>query len=331
MAYIGRTPTGSILTSADIADGSISTDKIQDNAVTAAKYVEAPSFRNLIINGDMSIAQRGTSFSGMTIGQYTIDRWKSSTSGANLTMAQQSFTGTDIDNFNSKNYLKFTVNTANNNCGFLQYVEDAKRFLGKTVTLSFKAKGTNPAGGIIETAIACYTGSGGSYTTENRQQYSVTSNWQTFSFTTTVQSASGLTINDADSYMYVYPVIQPSADTSTASWEVDVAEVQIEYGSTSSDFEVIPYDVNLQRCYRYYEKDTSVYRLFLNNNNDFGSRQGHLQWKATKRATPSLTANPDAGVMNLSDRTIYGCPLKLGGAVSSNSHLPSGYIADSEL
>jgi hypothetical protein len=37
MAYIGRTPTGSILTSADIADGSISTAKLADSAVTTAK------------------------------------------------------------------------------------------------------------------------------------------------------------------------------------------------------------------------------------------------------------------------------------------------------
>jgi hypothetical protein len=40
MAYIGRTPTGSILTSADIADGSISTAKLEDNAVTTAKITE---------------------------------------------------------------------------------------------------------------------------------------------------------------------------------------------------------------------------------------------------------------------------------------------------
>ena len=37
MAYIGRTPTGSILTGADIADGSISTAKIADDAVGNTK------------------------------------------------------------------------------------------------------------------------------------------------------------------------------------------------------------------------------------------------------------------------------------------------------
>jgi hypothetical protein len=40
LGYIGRTPTGSILTGADIADGSISTAKIADTAVSTAKIAD---------------------------------------------------------------------------------------------------------------------------------------------------------------------------------------------------------------------------------------------------------------------------------------------------
>jgi hypothetical protein len=40
LAYIGRTPTGSILTGADIADGSISTAKLADTAVSTAKIAD---------------------------------------------------------------------------------------------------------------------------------------------------------------------------------------------------------------------------------------------------------------------------------------------------
>ncbi len=40
MGYIGRQPTGSILTSADIADGSISTAKLADTAVSTAKIAD---------------------------------------------------------------------------------------------------------------------------------------------------------------------------------------------------------------------------------------------------------------------------------------------------
>ena len=62
MSYIGKKPTAAPLTSSDITDGIISTAKLADNAVTTAKtvYKDVP-FRNLVINGDMSIAQRASS------------------------------------------------------------------------------------------------------------------------------------------------------------------------------------------------------------------------------------------------------------------------------
>mgnify|MGYP003125965406 FL=1 len=40
MSYLGRSPTGSILTGADIADGSISTAKIADNAIVTGKITD---------------------------------------------------------------------------------------------------------------------------------------------------------------------------------------------------------------------------------------------------------------------------------------------------
>ena len=43
---------------------------------TRALTEQGINFRNLIINGDMSIAQRGTSFTGQTGGAYYLDRFK---------------------------------------------------------------------------------------------------------------------------------------------------------------------------------------------------------------------------------------------------------------
>ena len=52
---------------------------ITDSSVTSAKVaagVLQPNFRNIVINGDMQIAQRGTSSSGITSdGYYTVDRF----------------------------------------------------------------------------------------------------------------------------------------------------------------------------------------------------------------------------------------------------------------
>ena len=78
MSYIGSKPADAVLETDDITDGVITTSKLADNSVTTAKtsYQDAP-FRNLIINGDMSIAQRSTSTSSITgNGYHTIDRFQ---------------------------------------------------------------------------------------------------------------------------------------------------------------------------------------------------------------------------------------------------------------
>ena len=76
MPFIGNKPTAIPLSADDLEDNIISTAKIQDNAVTPAKYIEPVPFRNIIINGDMNIAQRGTSTASITTsGYYTVDRF----------------------------------------------------------------------------------------------------------------------------------------------------------------------------------------------------------------------------------------------------------------
>src|SRR5210317_609029 len=64
------------IATADIADGSISTAKLADDAVTTPKVAGTVNLgrRNLIINGAMQVAQRGTS--AITSGTaYPVDRF----------------------------------------------------------------------------------------------------------------------------------------------------------------------------------------------------------------------------------------------------------------
>jgi hypothetical protein len=56
---------------------TLPTAALADGAVTTEKLVADVNFRNIIINGDMSIAQRSTSVASIsTVGYYTIDRFK---------------------------------------------------------------------------------------------------------------------------------------------------------------------------------------------------------------------------------------------------------------
>lgn len=334
--------------------------------IPAAAFSSDPgvNFRNLIINGDMSIAQRGAGPSGSFGGSgYSEgpDRWRHSLNSCGNWQTSQSTDVPSGQGFSSS--LKLDCTSAAASLAPTAAFQMVQRIEGQmlqqlkkgtsnaeSTTMSFWVKSNKTGTYIVRIAdLDNSRGTSKSYTINSA------STWEKKTITFDGDTSGVLDNDNARSIDIMFFLAAGSDYTSgtlATSWEsnttanqavgqVNVADstsnewyltgVQWEVGTSASDFEFLPYDVNLQRCYRYYEKDTSVYRLFLNNNSDFGSRQGHLQWKATKRATPSLTANPDAGSINLTDRTIYGCPLKLGGAVSANSHLPSGYIADSEL
>jgi hypothetical protein len=65
------------VTTAKIDDGAVTTVKIADANITTAKLAYDPNpFRNIIINGDMSIAQRGTSKANVGFEYGTMDRWQ---------------------------------------------------------------------------------------------------------------------------------------------------------------------------------------------------------------------------------------------------------------
>ena len=73
-----------------MAIDKITTPAIADDAVTNAKVsYNNNQFRNIIINGDMSIAQRSTSVSSITSnGYYTVDRMNTVCSLGTWTQSQ---------------------------------------------------------------------------------------------------------------------------------------------------------------------------------------------------------------------------------------------------
>ena len=83
MAYIGRTPTGSILTGADIADGSISTAKIADTAISTAKIAD-DAVGNTKLNLASDYAFTGTVSGAGSLTHITTQTISSSVSSVNF-------------------------------------------------------------------------------------------------------------------------------------------------------------------------------------------------------------------------------------------------------
>ena len=212
--------------------------------------------RNLIINGGMEVAQRGTSVTGQTAnGYYTLDRWRQVASGATFDSSQQTLTlGQSDIPAQFRYFQRFNVTSGGDNCGPQTRIEDVNRFDGTLVTLSFYAKGTNPSGGHITVVLDQIFGSGGSTTVSLSEDVTLTSSWQRFTVTKTLGSLSGKTVGTS-SYLGV-KFNQPSDDNTTNAWSIDFTGVQLEYGNVATPFEHRSYGEELALCQRYYTKVT---------------------------------------------------------------------------
>jgi hypothetical protein len=166
--------------------------------------------RNVIINGAMNVAQRGTSSTGIgaSSGYFTCDRWlfgrEAGTEQARFTMTQDTASvGIDSLPFQEagiRTALKMDVTTAEDavaagesslimhriegvNCSNL----DIKN---KPITLSFYAKSDAKTGTMCA---SLYAGSGGRH---HVKEYSITTDWQRFSLTFPADSSATALAND---------------------------------------------------------------------------------------------------------------------------------------
>ena len=289
MPFIGNQPTAIPLTSSDLEDNIISTAKIQDNAVTTAKtsYQDAP-FRNIIINGDMSIAQRGTSATGIgdgDSGYHTVDRFKFVESGSPSTVFTQS-QSTDVPSGQGfAKSLKMDVTTADASLGADDFIYINTSAEGQN--LQYLKKGTANA---VSTTLSFWVKSNktGTYIFEIidrdndraiSKSYTISSasTWEKKTITLDGDTTGALDNDNARSFEIIFwllaganfqsGTLQTSWNTRTtandAVGQVNLGDntanewyitgVQLEAGTTASDFEFLPVDVNLARCQRYFQ------------------------------------------------------------------------------
>ena len=229
------------------------------NAATSGQGVAVDvknprSFRNLLINGQFQIWQRKTDSGTITSGSPCIaDRWEFNTSGSTSQITRETFTEgqTDVSDF-PQYYHRAAVSTGADDAGVRQKIEDVRSVQGEH-TVSFWARGTNPAGGSFNAHIRQDYGDGGTayeYSVIGTVTLNATSTtWTKYSFTFTPNSLTGKTIGD-NSY-FQFAIKQAGDDAGTAAWTLDLANVQLEKGSVPTDFERRSRAEELARCQRY--------------------------------------------------------------------------------
>ena len=286
------------ISNANLANSSIT---INDTAVSLGGSTSISTggmYKNIIINGDMSIAQRGTSFTGLSNGdsQYTLDRFKFQEAGAptyQFTMSQD----TDVPSGQGfAKSLKMDCTTAQGSLAAADGVRIEQRFEGQN--LQYLKKGTSNAESLT-LSFWVKSNKTGTYIAEifdndNSRQISKSytidsaSTWEKKTITYAGDTSGSLDNNNSHSLdvrLWLGAGSNFTSGTLNTSWnsvtaanrvvgQVNLADstanewyitgVQLEAGTTASDFEFLPYDVNLQRCQRYY------YTLLpLNSNNKY--------------------------------------------------------------
>jgi hypothetical protein len=196
-------------------------------------------YTNKIINGDFRIWQRGTSFSGVSSGQYTTDRWMVSYRTAGVTVAKQ----------NNQYYQAVRLTNTDGSVqsfDFEQRIEDTSQFDNTTYTLSFYAKAST-AVTVASQVYANYGSGGSSQDTVNVVNHSVTTTRTRFTMPLVFPDMSAKTIADPS---WVRVLLSPTSLPSNAWVEYD--SVQINYGSTALPFQTRHIQQEISLCQRYY-------------------------------------------------------------------------------
>ena len=209
--------------------------------------------KNKIINGNFDIWQRGTSFTSSSFGP---DRFRVN-AGGTFTISRQAFTlgQTDVPG-EPEYYLGYDVTVAGSSAVTIlrHYVESVRTLVGKTATLSFWAR--TDATKTFKVLVHQVFGTGGSPSAgvevlNQNQSIGAGPTWTRYTYTMSMPSISGKTIG-SNGDDYVEFVIQEAPGFST--FELDIAQVQLEEGADATAFEDRSLGEELSLAQRYYFK-----------------------------------------------------------------------------
>jgi len=252
--------------------------------IPSAGFSDAVNFRNILINGDMSIAQRGTSSSSVsTAGYHSVDRFRIALENAGTFTVSQSTDVPTGQGFQKSFKLDCTTADTSLVSGAINTFE--QRIEGQN--LVYLKKGTSNAESVT-VSFWVKTNKTGTYVFElidndNSRHIAKTftvdssSTWEKKTLTFAGDTSGALTYDNSTAMtvrIWLSAGSSFQGGTLPSSWvsasgsnravgqTVNIADstdnewyitgVQLEAGQTASEFEFLPYDVNLNRCLRYF-------------------------------------------------------------------------------
>ena len=295
--------------------------------IPSAGFQDNIKFKNLIINGDMSTAQRGTSVTSTTDGYKTCDRWNFKRSVGVIDLAQSTDVPSGLGFANS--YKVAVTSGATPSTNDRQYIE--QHIEGQN--LQYLKKGTSSAESLT-VSFHIKSDVTGTYIVELEdtdntrnfsQSYTISSadTWEKKTLTFAGDTSGAFDNDNAKSLTLRFYLSAGTAYTSgtlNTSWnsvtnantavgqvnfpattnnELYLTGVQLEAGTTASDFEFLPIDINLNRCLRYYYQDTGYLDITVMRVSD-SSRAVHKTLPVPMRTTPTFTSTSSNEIGNTS-------------------------------
>jgi hypothetical protein len=212
--------------------------------------------RNLLINGDFSMAQRGEIFVSPANGDYTLDRWAHVFNGGMThELSRQAFAPGQSDVAGDPAYyLQWRLTgTASSNPWIEQRVENARALTGGEAIVNFHARASRSISLVCR--LRRHFGTGGS-PTESLEQATVglTGDWARFVLPIFVSSFSGKTFGPGHHLSLEFYILGGETDV-----DIDIADVQLERGSVATVFDRQTASEQLNLCQRYYAKTWPSY------------------------------------------------------------------------
>ena len=302
-----------------IADGTIvNADINATSAITLNKLSGNPSFRNIVINGDMQIAQRSTSVASITTsGYYTLDRWQTVISSLGTWTQSQS---TDVPSgYGFSKSLKMDCTTADASPSASDELYVRTKFEGQnlqylkkgtanavSLTASFWVKSTKTGTFIVE----LFDNDNSDFVSKS-YTINASNTWEFKTVTFPADTTSAFDNDNAVSlgiHFYLGAGTDITSGILNSTWtdsaiqtgravgQVNCADstsndwlitgVQLEAGTSATDFEFLPIDVSLGRCLRYFELAGFGATAIANSTTNY---QSLVQYKVTKRALPTAS------------------------------------------
>ena len=249
-----------------------------DGVVTFSQNpVRTGAVNNMIINGDMVVAQRGITITDAAVDNvstttnaddsYTLDRWILLSDGDNIVDVKQSDTS---PNDGSAKTIQLEVETADKKFGIVQIIENVNchdALASGKVSLSFKMKASDASIDDVRAAVVSWSGTADSVTSD------IVSNWQAEGtnptlITNATYENTPANLSPTTSFAE-YKIENITVDTSNTAnilvfiWsgvtdvEVDdslfITDVQLESGVAANPFVRKPIQQTMLDCERYYE------------------------------------------------------------------------------